>query len=116
MFFATISVGFGSKSCFIINSDNASIVAQTIVSCLEGARARGAVREPRAMVIGSCLPMGGHPFLEQFVGTLFPLETVIVNENCLQHAPKMRYVGSYVLEKMCMRKCVWTAPVHTDCM
>ena len=38
------------------------------------ARARGAVREPRAMVIVPCLPMGGHPFFDPFSGALFSLK------------------------------------------
>ena len=46
-------------------------LAQTNVSCSNSAHTRGAVREPRAMVIVPRLTQGGHPFFEQFVETFF---------------------------------------------
>ena len=64
------------------------------------AHARGAVREPRAMVIVRCLRKGGHPFFEQFFGALFSLKIEIFDENYLQNGPNMRSVGSYFLEKV----------------
>ena len=71
------------------------------------AHARGAVREPRAMVIGSCLRKGGHPFFDPSFGALFSLIILIFDENCLQNEPTMRSVGSHFLEKVWKWKSVF---------
>jgi predicted PurR-regulated permease PerM len=59
------------KSFFsTINSNNASIVAQTIVSCLKSAHARAAVREPPGHVIASCFHLVA-TFFSMIFMTLF---------------------------------------------
>ena len=59
------------KSCFsIINANNASIVAQTIASCLKSAHARAAVREPPGPVIDCCFHMVAI-FFDDFHDTFF---------------------------------------------
>ena len=75
-------------------------LAQIVVSCSEKRAREGAVREPRAMVIVPCLPMGGHLFFDPFFGALVSLKILIFDEKCLQNGPKMRSVGSIFLEKV----------------
>ena len=75
-------------------------LAQTIVSCSNSAHTRGAVREPTARVIGTCLSQGGHPFFEQFLEALFSLKIRTLTEKMLQNGPRMKSMGSYVLEKV----------------
>ena len=64
------------------------------------AHARGAVREPRAMVIVTCLSLGGHPFFKHFFGTLFSLKIMIFEENGSPNRPKMKTLGSIFSEKV----------------
>ena len=67
------------------------------------AHARGAVREPRAMVIGprrELFANGEAPFFEQFFGALFSLKIEIVEENGSQNGPNMKTLGSYFSEKV----------------
>ena len=81
------------------------------------AHARRAVREPRAMVIGSCLPMGGHPFFEQFFGALFSPKPAIFDETCVQNGTQNEvFWGLLFKESAKIEKCVWTAPACTDCI
>ena len=79
-------------SCFLLRQ---LLLAQ------KTAHARGPVREPRAMVIGTCLRNVGGTFFKQFCGAFFfSLKIVIVDENRLQNGPNMRFVGSYFLAKV----------------
>ena len=52
------------------------------------AHARGAVREPRAMVIGSCLPMGGHLFLNNLLRPFFHSKLQFWTKHVSQMDPK----------------------------
>ena len=74
-----------SCSCFLLRQ--LFLVQKT-------AHARGAVREPRAMVIVPCLSQGGSPFFEQFFETLFSLQITILDEKCLQNGPQMWSFGT----------------------
>ena len=81
------------------------------------AHARGAVREPKAMVIAPCLSQGGHPSSEQFVGSLFSLKIVIFDKKCLQNGPQHEVFWNLFFGKCAKtKKCVSTAPARTDCM
>ena len=68
---------------------------------------RGAARERRARVIGSCLSQGGHLFLRHFLELFFSLKIVILDEKRYQNGIKMRSYGAYFLEKMQKRKSVF---------
>ena len=70
------------------NSDNASLVAQTIVSCLKSARARGAVREPRDIGIEACLNLSGHLFSSIFLECLFHTNVKFVTQIASKLDPK----------------------------
>ena len=73
-------------------------LAQTMVSCSNSAHTRGAVREPQAMVIGTRLTQGGHPFLNNFLKPFFhsDLEFWMI---WLQNEPPMLSSGRYFLRK-----------------
>ena len=57
--------------------------------------ARGAARERRAKVIGTCLSQGGHLFLNHFLELFFSLKIVIVDKKRFQNGVKMRSCGTY---------------------
>ena len=69
--------------------------------------ARGAARERRAKVIGTCLSQGGHLFLNHFLELFFSLKIVIVDKKLFQNGINMRSCGAYFLEKMQKRKSVF---------
>ena len=87
-----------SCSCFLL---------RLLFIVQNNAHARGAVREPRGMVIVRCLTQGGHPFFELFFGTLFSLKIAIFDENSYRNRPKMRSVGCYFSEKVRNSKSVF---------
>ena len=60
----------------------------------------GAVREPRARVIGLSLRRGRDLFFEAIFGTHVSLKIVIFEENGSQNGPKMKTLGSYFSEKV----------------
>ena len=95
------SNNFESRSLFsAIISNSASTVARTIVSCSKSAHARGAVREPRAMVIGSCLPMGGHLFLNNLLRPFFHSKLQFWTKHVSQMDPKWGLLGP-TFQKKC---------------
>ena len=69
--------------------------------------ARGAARERRARVIGSCLNQGGHLFLNHFLELFFSLKIVIVDKKRFQNGVRMRSCGAYFFEQMQKRKSVF---------
>ena len=69
--------------------------------------ARGAARERRAKVIGTCLSQGGHLFLNHFLELFFSLKIMIVDKKRFQNGVKMKSCGAYFLEKMQKRKSVF---------
>ena len=71
------------------------------------AHTRGAVKEPRGLVIGSCLPLGGYPFLKRFLEPFFPLKIAISDETGSPNGVNMKSVGTYFSEKTRKRKSVF---------
>ena len=77
-------------------------LAQIVVSCSEKRAREGAVREPRAMVIGTCLRNGGCLFSAPIFGyPPFPDFFRILCKTGLQTAPKM---GPF-LRRLTLLKC-----------
>ena len=71
----------GSEMDSEMSSCSCFLLLRQLFLVQKTAHARGAVREPRAMVIGSCLRKGGHPFFEHLFGALFSIKIVIYAEN-----------------------------------
>ena len=73
--------------------------ARTLVSCLRSAHARGAVREPREVIIDDCYRLGRALFSYLFSASLFSHKIVIFNENGLQNGPQIGLFWELFSEK-----------------
>ena len=76
-------------------------------SCSKSAHARGAVREPRARLIGHCLTMAAHSFLKHFFEGLFSQKSRNLKENGTQNGSQFDSFFTLFWRKANMRKTCW---------